>query len=77
MCFALIAKKPSANAWTLVAIVLNCVVEEVYVPGLIEGENCWKKARDVLVTVRDCCCFHTMRASYSCSATAAVVMNQG
>ena len=41
----------------------NVVVDEVYVPVMIEEENWAKKAKEVLVMVMEPCSFQTIRAS--------------
>lgn len=74
---AWIARNPSANVLTLEVKLVNVLVDAAYFPTVTEGENCWKNASEVDVTLRVPCAFQTMRASYNCSATAAVVRYHG
>lgn len=57
--------------------VVNVEVDEAKVPVVAEDMNCLKNAREVVVIVKDSCCFQTMSESYNCSATAAVARYQG
>ena len=60
---AWIARKPSAKVCTPVVKVVNVEVEEAYVPAATDDENWRKNASDVLVTVKEPCCFQTISAS--------------
>lgn len=59
----MIAMNPSAKVLMEETRVVKVAVVLAYVPTVTEDENCWKKERDVLVTVRDPCWFQTMSAS--------------
>lgn len=69
--------KPSANILIDATREVYVEVVDAYVPEVTPDENCWKKANEVGVMVIDPWLDQTVRASYSCSATAKVDRYQG
>lgn len=53
------------------------LVEEAYVPTVIDELKSLKNAREIEVTVIEPCCFQVYKASYSCSAAANVLRYHG
>ena len=69
--------KPSAKVLIEDVRVVKFEEEDVYVPTATLESKRAKKGCDTEVTSKEPCAFHTISASYSCSATARVVRYHG